>query len=149
MVVPIPVPSLCNWLSSRQGMRGKMLEKEVFQRTQRPCGKTGCSCLPLVGSRIAIPFCLCWQRVPRVLASTHLALQGRWLFVSDYSSQGASLKEPFLFVPLCLAVHAQSGAQCASLWHKPTGSLTCSQLNVQTAPRTRCFWGRCVNYRWP
>lgn len=131
MVVPIPVPSLCNWLSSRQGMRGKMLEREVFQRTQQPCGETGCSCLPLVGSRIPIPFCLCWQRVPHVLASTHLALQGRWLFVSHYSFPGASLKEPFLFVPLCLAVHTQWCPACATLTqaHRIAGLLTTQWAN--------------------
>lgn len=42
-VAPILVPSLCHWLCSRQGMRGKMLERKVFQRTQQPCSETGCS----------------------------------------------------------------------------------------------------------
>jgi len=50
-----------------------------------------------------------------VLASTHLALQGGWLFVRDYGFLGASLKEPFPSSPqsFCLAAHTQSDAQHA------------------------------------
>lgn len=71
--------------------------------------------LPLAGSRILIPFCLCWQRAPPVLASTHPALQAGWLFVGIPASQGPFVSSHH---SLCLAVHTQSNAQHALAWHK-------------------------------
>lgn len=99
MAFPIPVPSLHHWLSSRWNKRENAGEGG---RSSRGHGdlvvRRAALYLPWVGTRIPVPFCLCWQRAPCVCASTHLAphqpQQGGWPFVRDYSFPGASLKEP-------------------------------------------------------
>lgn len=147
MAFPTPVPSLHHWLSSRWNKRENAGEGG---RSSRGHGdlvvRRAALYLPGVGTRIPVPFCLCWQRAPCVRASTHLAphqpQQGGWPFVRDYSFPGASLKEPFPSSHFSLT-SANLMPCCSQSEHCPARLILIqvleegSEVNVQTAARMR------------
>lgn len=94
-VVPVPVPSLCDWLSSRRGPEGQRWGGRSSRGHGDLAARLAAPRLPLVGRRIPKPFCPCWQRAPRAFASTHRALQGGRLFVSNCSFPGAPSRSLF------------------------------------------------------
>jgi len=125
------------------GMRGKMQEREVFQRTRWPCSESSCSlsasCWHKDSHSLLSLLAICSLCACQHPSSTASAAAGRealhqWLQLPWGFPLGA-----FSFIQTkAVPCHSQS-EQCPALV-----VLTYS-IDVQTLVRTRCLWGKRVN----